>query len=251
MANVTIQGASYEDVPSIILPKTGGGTEEFFWGDAELGWLGNGVEDLGEIYSADYTLDETLFNGWTPSTTAKAIIATQTLSDKVSVNFTDYEYALRWKVVADLAYDGSETNKARCIRSVCDWWQLCFKRANSLANIQADNLAGNACVSLTTAGILEYYNASGSHTYTWTVSYGVYPALNAATFASSTANSTTMTIKTPTINARCNTSYQTTANMGHVDQANSPIKVRGHLYRYKKQGILTNIYSNICKLYGE
>ena len=106
MANVTIQGASYEDVPSIILPKTGGGTEEFFWGDAELGWLGNGVEDLGEIYSADYTLDETLFNGWTPSTTAKAIVATKSLTPTVSVNFTDYEYALRWQVVADLAYDG-------------------------------------------------------------------------------------------------------------------------------------------------
>ena len=243
MANITLMGASYADVPSIILPKTGGGTEEFFWGDADFSWLGKNVEDLGEIYSQDYTLEDTTFASWTPSTTAKSILATKNVSPVVAINTADYEYAIRWKVDIHIAYDGTETNKAITHRHMTDGWQLIFKRANSLANIQADNLVGNTCISLSSANLIDYYNASGSHTYAYGVSYSIYPALTTATFASSTANSTNLTIKTPSVSARCSTTYFSTANAKLVDGANSTIKIRGYLYRYKAGGVLRNLYS--------
>lgn len=250
MANVTIQGASYEDVPYIVLPKTGGGTEEFFWGGADLHWLGDNVEFLGEKYSEEYTLDDTDFNGWTPSTTAKAIIASKNVSPVVALDLATYEYAIRWKFDCDLVYGSSATTKARTERVVMDIWQTCSKRANSLANISAENPAGNACVTLTSAAILDYYNASSSHTYTWSASYGIYAAATAATFSSSTSNSPNLTIKTPSVSARCSTSYFSTANAALVDQANSTIKLKGYLYRYRKGGILYNEYQNLCNLYA-
>lgn len=172
MANVTIQGASYENVPSIILPKTVGGTEEFFWGGAVLGWLGNNVELISNVYTKDYTLDDTDFATWTPSTTGVTIIASETLSPTVALDLANYEYALRWQYDFIPTYDGTQTNKARTVRCIADLWQLIIKRANSLTNISAETAAGNACVTLTSGAILDYYNSSSSHTYTWSASYG-------------------------------------------------------------------------------
>ena len=250
MANVIIADTSYLDVPYIILPKLGGGTEEFFWDGANLAWLGNYVEDLGQVYTQDYALSETGFNTWSPSTTAKAIVSSANVSPTVSVNLAEYEYAIRWKMDANLVYTASATNKARTLRCVQDMWQLIHKRANSLANIAAENPAGNACTNLTTAAIMDYYNSSSSHTYTWSASYGIYASLTAATFGNSTSDSTTMTIKTPAINARCSTTYFSTSNAGYVDKTNSTVKIRGRLYRYKRGGILYNEYQNLCNLYA-
>lgn len=243
MANITLMGASYADVPSIILPKTGGGTEEFFWGDADFSWLGKNVEDLGMFYIAEHPLNTTTYSSWTPSTSAKSILATKTISPVVAVNLADYEYAIRWKVDINIAYDGTETLKAITHRHMTDGWQIIFKRANSLANIQADNLVGNTCISLSSANLIDYYNASGSHTYAYGVSYSIYPALTTATFASSTSNNTNLTIKTPSVSARCSNTYFSTANAKLVDTANSTIKIRGYLYRYKAGGVLRNLYS--------
>ena len=243
MANITLMGASYADVPSIVLPKTGGGTEEFFWGDADFSWLGKNVEDLGMFYIAEYPLSTTSYGSWTPSTSAKSILSAKTVSPTVAVDLAEYEYAIRWKVDINIAYDGTQTNKAITHRHMTDGWQIIFKRANSLANIQADNLVGNTCISLSSANLIDYYNASGSHTYAYGVSYSIYPALTTATFASSTANNTNLTIKTPSVSARCSTTYFSTANAKLVDEANSTIKIRGYLYRYKAGGVLRNLYS--------
>lgn len=251
MANITLWGASYTDVPSVLLPKTGGGTEEFFWGDANLSWLGKNVEVVnGSLYSKDYTLNNTDFKTWEPSTTAATIIASETLSPTVTLDLVNYEYALRWKFEFLPTYDGTQTNKARVVKCVADQWQVIQKRANSLANISAENPVGNSCVTLTSAAILEYYNSSSSHTYTWSASYGVYPALVAATFSNSTSDTPKLTIKAPSVSARCSTTYLSTANAGKIVQASSSVKIRGYLYRYKRGGIMYNEYLNLCNLYA-
>lgn len=243
MANITLMGASYADVPSIILPKTGGGTEEFFWGDADFSWLGKNVEYLGAIYSHNYTLSDTTYASWTPSTSAKSILSAKTVSPVVAINLADYEYAIRWNTDIHIAYDGTETLKTLTNRHMMDGWQMIFKRANSLANIQADNLVGNTCISLSSANLIDYYSSSGSHTYAYGVSYSIYPALTTATFASGTSNNTNLTIKAPSISVRCSNTYFSTANAAKVDTANSTIKIRGYLYRYKSGGVLRNLYS--------
>ena len=250
MANVTLLNADYQDVPYILLPKTGGGQAEFYAEDAELGWLGKKVESLGEIYSISYLLKNTSFNGWTPSTTAKTIVSSKNVSPTVALDMANYEYAIRWKFDCDYVYDGSETDVARTLRTIADAWQLIQRRANSLANVQADNPAGNACATLATNPLMEYWSDKGSHTYTWAASYGIYPGMTAAAFSNSTSLTPTLTIKTPTVSARCSNTYFSTANAGHVDQDETTIKIKGYLYRYKPQGILCNLYRLIDALYA-
>lgn len=211
-------------------------------------WLGKNAELVSRVYSKDYTLNETDFATWTPSTTGATIIASENLA-AVGVDLATYEYGIRWLYDFEPVYSGA-TNKARTVRCVADMWQLIFKRANSLVNIETENAAGNACVTLTSGAVLEYYNSSSSHTYTWAASYGCYPAVTAATFSSSTSNTPNLTIKTPSVTAKCSTTYLSTSNAGKIVQTESTIKIRGYLYRYKKGGVLYNEYMNLCNLYA-
>lgn len=233
--NITLLGANYEDVPGILLPKTGGGQALFV--DAEdysaYDWHGEDAEFMSEIYAPhEFALEDTSFNGWTPSTTAKAIKATLT-AGTFSADLSQYEYMLKWLCEADLVYTEGTATKARTERMANVICQLLIRRPNSLANIAADNFAGNACVTARSSALMEYYNASSAHTYTWGASYGIYPSATAATFSSSTSLTPTVTVKTPAWNARCSTTYFSTTVAKTVDQANSKFRMKCDLYRFK------------------
>ena len=196
-------------------------------------WRGAAAEYVSEVYAAqEFALEDTSFNGWTPSTTAKAIKATATATT-FSADLSNYEYMLRWLCEEDVVYNSGTATKARVERMSNVIYQLILRRPNSLANIAASNFAGNACVTYRSTALMEYYNASSSHTYTWSASYGIYCAATAATFSSSTDLNTTVTVKTPAWNARCSTTYFSTTVAKAVDQANSKFRMKGDLYRMK------------------
>lgn len=199
-------------------------------------------EFVQQIYdSGEIALEDTLFNGWTPSTTAKTIKATQNGST-FSGHFDEYEYLLKWETSFQAVYNAGATLKAQVYWEGADQYQVLCKRPNSFANIQADNWNGNVCVTYLTVPFIRYYNTSGSLTYTHSISYGIYPALTAATFASSTADITTVTPKCPTMNARCSSTYFATARAPELDQEESKFRIIGKLYRYKIPGEVRDMY---------
>lgn len=248
--DITLWGATYPTVPAVDLPTSNNATTRFYDRNGPLDFLGAEIEFMQEVYDTTTKLEDTDFATWTPSTTATTIKTTENLTYKPVLNLAQYEYALRWKFLFDPVYNGSQTNKARTVKTVMNLWQLISKRANSLANIGTKNHAGNVCATLTSAAILDYYNSSSTHTYTWSASYGVYCAATAATFSNSTSNTPTLTIKTPAVSARCSTTYLSTANAACIDQTDSTFRIIGELYRYKPMGILLREYDELCDLYN-
>ena len=260
MADISLWGVDYTDVPGIELPKTGSGTAGFYdvsndtvdaahlangytahasngsliTGTADLyNWICAGAEFISEVYAPhEFALKDTSFNGWTPSTTAKTIKATTNVTTFVA-DFTQYEYMLKWLCEGSIVYDTGYTDVARTIRVSSVICQVLLRRPNSLANIASSNYAGNACITYRTSPLMEYWNDKGSHTYTWGASYGIYPAAAAATFSNSTATNPTVTVKTPTWSARCSGTYFSTTNAGKVNQTNSTFRMKGDLYRMK------------------
>ena len=199
-------------------------------------------EFVQQIYdSGEIALEDTLFNGWTPSTTAKTIRATAN-GTAFYGHFDEYEYILKWEASFQAVYNAGVTLKAQVYWEGADQYQVLCKRPNSWANITADNWNGNVCVTYLTVPFIRYYNTSGSLTYTHSISYGIYPALTAATFASSTADITTVTPKCPTMNARCSSTYFATSRASELDQAESKFRIIGKLYRYKIPGDVRNMY---------
>ena len=216
-------------------------------------YIGDSAELVEEIYpKTSVLLKNTSFNGWTPSTTTKTIVSSSTLSSKAfTADLSEYEYLLRWRWSVDVAYASGATLKTQIYRPVGEVWQIICKRPSSLANIGSETFNGNACITYYTAALLSYYNSSGGLTYTWSATYGLYASVTACTFASSTADSTTVTPKTPTWNARCSTTYMSTTRAAELDQNNTSLIMRGELWRIKKKGTVREMLENCCDIYND
>ena len=258
--NITLMGASYQDVPSVELPKTGGGTALFTdvsdstatagdvlnpktiylsdgtkaTGTLKFNWIGKNPEYLGEIYSISTTLDDTPYATWTPSTTALAILPSVTLTDKVAMDLENYEYVAVWVSDCNVAYKSTWTaSKGSPLRSICMYSQSVFRKPTTDANATAGNFNTNSVQQNSYQVYWNYYWSSASAkslAYT-TYSPAYISSVTAFTFSSTTANVPNVTIKTPVISSRCSTTYFTTANAGKIDQENTTVGMKGYLYR--------------------
>ena len=239
-------------MPSIVVPKAGGGEATFYDMSGDMAWMGTDAECINDaFYSFSDTLDNTNYNGWTPSTTARSCLATKT-AGTFTADMDDYEYYIVWKCTCDPVYDGTETQKALTVFDRAYIVQQLFRRPSSLANIQAENANGNVCATLLSANWLRYYGTTtGSITYTWAGSYGFYYTAQAATFSSSTSAAPTITVKTPVLYSRCSTTYFSTGNAAIVVQDQSTLSIKCEIWRVKQKGILRGIYDQVVKFLNE
>ena len=201
------------------------------------------------LYTGSFKLSQTTFPDWTPSTTASVILATTNVS-YLSAHLDLYEYLIHWQATCDAVFPTGTTMKAAPFREIADIWQCIIKRPNSLQNIEATNFNGNACLTLSTTPLNVYYNSDGNKTYTYSISYGIYPAAVAATFSNSTSDAPSVTIKRPTFSARCSSSYFSTARAGQIDQDKTTLKIHGELWRVDKGAVERSLYDSLIDLYN-
>ena len=201
-------------------------------------------EYVQDLYYHEYTLAETGFNTWTPSTTAKTIVTSATAGTFVA-DMANYEYIQKWEISFDAAYNSGATLKVQVYKQYGDLYQSIYRRPNSWANIEAQNSNSNAVNTAYSAYLIRYYNSSGALTYAYMGSYGIYGAVAAPTFSSSTSATPTVTVKTPTISARCSTTYMSTARAAELDKANSIVTIKGELYRQEIPGKVRWMYDNL------
>lgn len=213
--NIALLGAEYRDVPSVLLPKAGGGTAKFIDSEA-WSWLGVEPEYVSTPYQASVALNDTLWATWEASKTAK-VIKTTANAGTFSAHMDTNAYVLRWRWQIDVKSLTGQTNKAVPLYQCGEIWQFVFRRPNSLANIVAGNFNGNSTVATRSVPLIVYYNASGSQNYAYSATYGFYAATTAPTFSNSTSNTPTVTIKTPTLNARCSDTYFAIDRNAYID----------------------------------
>lgn len=247
--DITIAGAEFQTVPSIIVPKVGGGNASFFDMEDTYSWMGADTELFKTFDPLTKKLSETTFASWTPSTTAKDIFATQTVGTFVAEDMNVWEYFILWDCTMPIVTDASAVQKALPVFAVSSQVQSLHKRPSSWANIGAENFNGNVCSSLATGTFLRYYGATtGTITYTWATSYGFYFTLTAATFNNSTSNSPTVTVKTPKLTARCSTTYMSTANAALIDQDQTAFTIQARVFRHRFAGDFHGNYANAISL---
>ena len=201
--------------------------------------------DMGTV-----ALEDTGFNTWTPSTTAKTIQSTSTLGTITSPDLDNYEYAIKTVFESNTAYASGTTLNAAVVRQIIEIVQICQRKPSTLTNMGTGTDNYNYCATFYTAPWMEYYDTTQAHKMAWTGSYGFYPTATAATFSSSTGANATITIKAPAYTARCYKSYLTEAMAAAVDKTNSTIKCKVYVYRYKKAGsMMYRMYREIVDLY--
>ena len=258
--NVTIQGASYSDVPGILLPQTGGGTAYFadpsgvtatpadvLAGKAFLdssGVLQNGtggvyghygamnlikIADLGAV---TYNLGtDTTFDANKTNTATKSIKATANYGTFTATSLDLYEYYIIWKCKTSFAYASGTTLAAAPVTEINLLMQTVGRRTASMTQIVNQQHTTNTNLTAVGIPLLIYYNTSGTLTYTWSTTYGVYFTTATPTISSTTATSPTVTARRPTISVRINDAYFSESMAAAVDQANSTCIISCEVYR--------------------
>jgi len=199
-------------------------------------WMGENPEHVKKVYTLSTTLDKTSYPSWTPSTTATKMVSAATVSATESLDLTLYDYVMVWFSDCNVAYTSSwSASTASCVRETCMYTQAVFKRPASVTSATGESYDYTAsqenafhifyCKYYSNASTISLANTTYSPCYI----YGI----TAPTFSSTSSNTPTMTIKTPTLYARCSATYFSTANAALVDQANTTVKMEGHLYRVK------------------
>ena len=271
---IILLGEEYSDVEGVALPLVGGGEVVF----PDVAGVTAAASDVvsGKIFAAsngllipgtrvyspygdDATLiatydmgskklSETSFATWTPSTTAATIKATANLGT-LSLDTDNYEYLTKAILESNTVYASGTTRKAAVVRQILEIVQAIYRRPSNLTNLNSGTDNYNYCTTLYTAPLMDYYNASGTHTLTFTGGYGIYGAAAAHTFSSSTSKTPTLTVKEPTYNARCSTSYFATGMASAVDKDNSTIKCKVYVYRIKRGALMYSMYHDLVEQY--
>ena len=218
----------------------------------DLAYLGKDVQQVsGEFYSKVDYLKNPLYNGWSPSSTAKSIVASVTLSNSkfTAENLDEWAYYIFWELGVDVVYTGSPTDVARPLISRGAIIQELIRRPGAWADIGTKTMSITANQAVYSSSLLRYYNNNGTLTYTWAASYGFYGGATAPTIANTSNLTTDITPKTPTLSARTSTTYLSVANANLVDQNNSVWWIKGtNIYKARRDTLFDGVYKRVCDI---
>lgn len=240
----------------IITPDTGyTGLNQVTVNPINYSWLGLDATLVHEITPITIALKDTDFNTWTPSTTGATVVTSRTLSDSTQKYVaTDllvdggYDYINVWNMKLPVVYTGTPTQKAMPVFACGLLVQAIFRRYSSFVNLTEGNLNNNVAAQQTLATFLRYYGSTtGTITYTNSASYGFYFANVVPTISSTTARSPTITLKTPTMSARCSSTYMSTTNAELIDKEKTKLTYTCKVYRVKQDSYLQGFYRYLAE----
>lgn len=235
MANVSLWGVDYTNVPAIDVPMTGGGTSRFWdMSNGETEWMGLNVTlDSANSWTSSTKLKDTGFSTWTPSTTA-ATVEAATSHSTFTGDLENYEYAVQYLWDVNVVYDGTEAQKALLLREYgCQTYFIC-RRPSTLTSMTTGTSPYNASMSMnSSAYYAKYYNGSSTLTSAAAPGYGIwlYYSGTEPSLSSTSSVSPTITLKNPAIRARCSTTYLSTGNCGKINQEDTLFKVACKVYK--------------------
>lgn len=238
MSNYIVTGADMTSVADAIRAKGAQGVLVFPGGwVSAIGNIGGSDSWMGKNASRVYQssviteyFGNSAWSTWTPTTTATTLAATETYTT-MSTNMNNYDYLIHFQMYEQLFYNSGAVNKALLNKACMDQWALCTRYASNRTNLVAGTRNGNNTASVLSQTVMDYYNTSGTQTVALSWGYGLYPSAPTPTFSSSTSATPTLNIRMPQFNARCSTSYLTTANAGYINQSTSYYKVKFEVWR--------------------
>lgn len=252
--NITLLGASYSDVPSVLLPKTGGGTAQF--DDTTIATNAAAASDIaqGKLAYVNGSLvtgtnkggggggalkigvlrpDAVLDTSWTYdklihadegvtipsySTSSQTLKNSATLVSNKSLDLTAYDYLVTQRWLAAPTYSSTSKGKGRqeyAVGAAC-YEISCVPASNVNVSDNTSSSYFNAMGPLTPASMVVFWSSSSKLTLVSTNGYGIVEILTAPTYTTSTVGSPTITISSPKLFIRGSTNYLNSTYWGYI-----------------------------------
>lgn len=246
--NVTYKGGTIAGIganSTYTLGTSGKWVEDDIAIQSHWNWIGANATLVSNFSDFSVALKDTEFNTWTPSTTAKEILATTTFGT-ISVDMKNYDYVIKWTFDTDLHYLTGATLKVMPIRQKAIAFAQTYRRPRYYSDFTAGNYNYNMASGNTTlAPVFLYYNGSGNPTVQISSAYGFYMTPQSITLSSTTADTVTLTLPRPILYARCSTTYMATARAAEIDKDNSLLKLKCEVFRTDKNNTASSIITEI------
>ena len=214
MANITLMGASYTDVPAVTLPQTGGGIATFY-GNIVPYAIRPDAEFI-QTYSYDkYVVadEKATWPGYT--TTATTLKSAWNLSPTITVDLDNYRYFLVERFLSIPEYSVATKAKGRIEYQFCSYfYELARADANTLATYIDPTKKITSVTNIWATNQMYrilYWSSSSAISLYASNGYGTYQTPTAPSLSGST-----LTVKSPALATRGSTSYFTSTYMGAV-----------------------------------
>ena len=216
-------------------------------GGGQYPWLADGAEYLQKIYDQTLTLDDTTYSSWTPSTTARVILAAESnVATLPSVDFSQYVYYLVARMYTNVAFLPGATMSNTVSGFARSAIYSTNKQPTNYTNLINGAYAGSAITSTANTYLLTYYSG-GSLFMAESVTYG--PAYGGG-FTISVSGGNTINVTRAAISARCDASYFATSRATEVDTTNTTIHLRVDAFRAPVPGNKEKTYRFITDMYN-
>lgn len=213
LSGYTATGADGEQVTGSYVPSGGSGN-----------WMGKNPYKIKTVANAKVYFEDTGFATWTPSTTASTIVSSADI-ETYTPDFTTYDYMLCYKWHTHFEYAPGTIEKI----IITDSYFFAPMNLYAYRNTLAAMTTGEVSTATYNAGKSDarmfYKNSAGNNAFA-SGTYGVYPSM-----PSNTANLSSITIKSPTVYARCSSTYLSTARAADIDQSASFYELVIELWR--------------------
>lgn len=216
-------------------------------------WMGKNAELVKTFPLFTVALKDTEFNTWTPSNTAKEILATASFGT-FDADLENYCYTIKWTFITNLVQISGATLKITPKRQLSQLYQQPYRRPSNYANFisKTDNsTVSGPSLPANGVGVIEYYNSTGDLAFAWTTGYGFYATLQPMTFSNAYVTDPTITLARPTLSARCSNTYFSTARAAELDKNNSTLSLKCEVYRSAKPNFMQSAYDTLINEYWE
>lgn len=196
-------------------------------GGGNYPWFGQNTTYVGRIIDKTFNLkNDTTFDSWTASTTAGTIKAASSTADGSQAIDYNNMWWFVYRAFVEVAFLPGATLQTTVKRFANYYIYQIYPCPSNNGNLVAgtNNTTNNA--STDRYGIRYYGNTANTLAY-FQGRYGPMYTSN----PSQTASGTTYSWKIPSIQARCSTSYFTTARKTEVDSANTNMVVTMDVYK--------------------
>lgn len=193
-------------------------------------FAGTSPEFVGTLGTINLKLSDTSYSTWTYNANSAGTIKQYENYTTFVADVANYEYVVCWDVLINHVYSSSYSPSAAMVNEYQTIASYLYRRPSSYA-LALDNDYNALLSDNTTKYVSTYYTSTGSYVIGYQASYGVYASGVAQVISSTTSATPTITVRTPSIMVRGNTSYFSDSAAAAIDTDKSTIKMVANLYR--------------------
>lgn len=257
MKNIVLNGITYNNVPAVVMPDDNGDDVQFELRD-ELSIFGDTVQLYRTVWTDDIYLGDiegetySAWQEWTASTTDHVFVAGETAgTETLDLDSYDYMVELAWQV--SVAYNAGATLTAIPQKQFGRYYYAIHRYPTTTTYLTAGTANTTSVRTLNTGAVaIVYYDSSGtSGRIAYNASYGIKCGTNAPTLSATNVSNPVLTMQTPNISARCNSTYFATSRKSGINADQTRIKRKVFLYRTAHFGSFTaKLYDRTLDLWS-